>query len=89
MIQQWSIGLFAGGIHGPLDALVRPVIAALALAVVIGLLATILSLAPSLATIGQRFAVGVAPQGTERDRGSRANDDGYLEGLIRALDHDI
>ena len=77
------IGLFASAVRGPLAGLALGVTMA-----VIGLLA---GGGPSLSTamesIRLRPSAGVtATLEVDLDRASRANDDGYLEGLIKALD---
>jgi hypothetical protein len=96
MAQRLSIGLFADAVYRPLHGLARRVSAALAVAiVVVGLLATVAT--PPLVRLSstlmesarlQPSAAAVASQGLIRDRASRANDDDYLEGLIKVLDHD-
>jgi hypothetical protein len=93
MVQQCSNGLFASAACGPLDGLVRPVTAALALAVVIGLLAGGGRLVPSASTVAewarsQPSAADIGAQGLDRDRTRGTNDDGYLEGLLKARDDD-
>ena len=93
MVQQCSNGLFASAVCRPLDGIVRPVTAALALAVVIGLLAGGGRLAPALSTVAEsrRLQLSTAAIGSlelERDRTSGTNDDGYLEGLVKAMNDD-
>jgi len=83
MAQHSSIGLFASAVRSPLAGLALGVTMA-----VIGLLA---GGGPSLSTamesIRLRPSAGVtATLEVDLDRASRANDDGYLEGLIKALD---
>ena len=78
-----SIGIFASAVRGPLAGLALGVTMA-----VIGLLA---GGGPSLSTamesIQLRPSAGVTSTlEVHIDRVSRANDDGYLEGLIKALD---
>ena len=78
-----SIGIFASAVRGPLAGLTLVVTMA-----VFGLLA---GGGPSLSTamesIRLRPSAGVtATLEVDLDRASRANDDGYLEGLIKALD---
>jgi len=78
-----SIGIFASAVRGPLAGLALGVTMA-----VIGLLA---GGGPSLSTamesIRLRPSAGVTTTlEADLDRVSRANDDGYLEGLIKALD---
>jgi hypothetical protein len=97
MAQRFSVGLLAGVVYRPLDGFSRPIIAALVLAIaVIGLLVTVAAtpLAPSLSTgmelrWSQPPAAAVAPQGPNRERASRANQDDYLETLVKVLDHDF
>jgi hypothetical protein len=70
--------------------------AALVVAIaVIGLFATTAAplLVPPLSTVTESTllplpAAAVAPQGGDPDRADRTNDDHYLDGLIKALDHD-
>jgi hypothetical protein len=83
MAQHFSIGLFASAVRGPLAGVLLVVTMA-----VIGLLA---GGGPSLSTamesIRLRPSTGVtATLEVDLDQASRANDDGYLEGLIKALD---
>jgi hypothetical protein len=78
-----SIEIFASAVRGPLAGLALGVTMA-----VIGLLA---GGGPSLSTamesIRLRPSAGVITTlEVDLDRVSRANDDGYLEGLIKALD---
>jgi hypothetical protein len=96
MARYLSIGLFTSAADRPFHDLARGVGAALAVAIaVIGLLVTAAAppLLPAVSTVVestglQPSADVVVPQGVIRDRGSRANDDDYLEGLVRALDDD-
>jgi len=89
MAQHSSIELFAAVRR----LLVR---AALVVAIaVIGLFATTAAplLAPPLSRVTgwtplPPSPAAVAPQGRDRDGAGRINDDDYLEGLIKALDHD-
>ena len=83
MAQHSSIGLFASAVRSPLAGLALGVTMA-----VIGLLA---GGGPSLSTamesIRLRPSAGVTTTlEVDLDRVSRANDDGYLEGFIKALD---
>jgi hypothetical protein len=93
MTQRFLIGVFASVVYRALDGFARPIGAALVLAVaVIGLLVTAaaMPLAPSSSTVVESTGSQpptVAPEGPN-DRAFRANQDGYLEGLVRALDHD-
>ena len=78
-----SIGIFASAVRGPLAGLALGVTMA-----VIGLLA---GGGPSLSTamesIRLRPSAGVTTTlEVDLDRVSRANDDGYLKGFIKALD---
>ena len=78
-----SIGIFASAVRGPFAGLALGVTMA-----VIGLLA---GGGPSLSTamesIRLRPSAGVTTTlEVDLDRVSRANDDGYLEGFIKALD---
>jgi hypothetical protein len=90
MAQHSSTELFAGVVYRLL------VSAALVVAIaVIGLFATTAAplLAPPLSTVTGSTpltlpAAAVAPQGGDRDRPGRRNDDNYLDGLVKALDHD-
>ncbi|HXW27884.1 MAG TPA: hypothetical protein VEK55_00865 [Xanthobacteraceae bacterium] len=94
MTQRFSIGLFASLVYRALDGFARPIGAALVLAVaVIGLLVTAAAapLAASLSTVVESTwsqPPTLAPQGPN-DRAVRANQDDYLERLVRALDHDF
>jgi hypothetical protein len=93
MVQQCANGLFARAVCGPLDGLVRPVTVALALAVAIGLLAGGGRLVPSSSTVAESArsrpsAADIGAQGFDRDETRGANDDGYLEGLLKARDDD-
>jgi hypothetical protein len=93
MVQQCSNGLFASAVYRPFDGVVLPVTAALVLAVVIGLLAGGGRLAPSSSTVAEstRLQPSAADMGSlelERDRTSGTNDDGYLEGLVKAMNAD-
>jgi hypothetical protein len=96
MIQRFWIGLRTSVVYRLLDRFARPITAALALAVaVIGLLVTAAAtpLAPSLSTVikstwSQPLAAAIGPQGLNHDRGSRANQDDYLERLVEVLGHD-
>jgi len=93
MVQQCSNGLFTGAICRPLDGLVRPVTAALALAVAIGFLAGGGRLVPSSSSVAEstrleQSAADIGSQGLDRDRTSGTNEDGYLDGLVKAMaDH--
>ena len=83
MAQHSSIGLFASAVRGPL--------AGLALAVTMAVIGLLAGGGPSLSTamesIRLRLSAGVTTTlEVDLDRVSRANDDGYLEGLIKALD---
>ena len=78
-----SIGIFASAVRGPL--------AGLALGVTMAVIGLPAGGGPSLSTamesIRLRPSAGVtAALEADLDRVSRANDDGYLEGLIKALD---
>ena len=83
MAQHSSIGLCASAVRGPLAGLALGVTMA-----VIGLLA---GGGPSLSTAMESIRLR-PPAGVtgilevDLDRVSRANDDGYLEGLVKALD---
>jgi hypothetical protein len=96
MIQRFSIGLRPSVVYRLLGRFARPITAALTLAVaVIGLLVTAAAtpLVPSLSTVikstwAQPPAAAIAPQGLNHDRGSRANQDDYLERLVEVLGHD-
>jgi hypothetical protein len=81
MAQRSSIGLFAS-VPDPLAGLALAVTMA-----VIGLLSGIgPSLSDAMESIRLRPSAGVtATLEVDLDRASRANDDGYLEGLIKAL----
>lgn len=83
MSQHSPIGLFASAVRGPLGGLALGVTMA-----VIGFLAGGgPSLSIAIESIRLRPSAGIT--GTlevDLDRASRANDDGYLEGLIKALD---
>jgi hypothetical protein len=89
MTQHFSIELFASGVYRVLLS------AALVVAIaVIGLLATAATpqMAPPLSTVTESAplppsAAGFSPQGRDRDQAGRTNDDDYLEGLVKALDH--
>jgi hypothetical protein len=97
MAQRFLIALLASVVYRPLDGFLRPISVALVLAVaVIGLLVT--AAATPLArplSIGmesawsQAPAAAMAPQGLNRDRASRVNQDDYLETLVKVLDHDF
>ena len=93
MVPQCSNGLLTSAIRRPLDSLGRPVIAALALAVVIGFLAGGGRLVPSSSSVAESTrwepsAADIGSQELDRDRTSGTNDDGYLEGLVKAMaDH--
>ena len=78
-----SIGIFASAVRGPLAGLALAVTMA-----VIGLLSGIgPSLSDAMESIRLRPSAGVtATLEVDLDRASRANDDGYLEGFIKALD---
>ena len=78
-----SIGIFASAVRGPLAGLALGVTMA-----VIGLLA---GGGPSLSTAMESIRLQPSAGVTttlevDLDRVSRANDDGYLEGFIKALD---
>ena len=82
MAQHSSIGLFAS-VRGPL--------AGLALGVTMAVIGLLSGAGPSLSTamesIRLRPSAGVTTTlEVDLDRVSRANDDGYLEGLVKALD---
>ena len=78
MAQHSSIGLFASAVRGPLAGLVRVVTMA-----VIGLLA---GGGPSLSTAVESIRLRPSAGVTATLEVGRANDDGYLEGFIKALD---
>jgi hypothetical protein len=96
MTQQSSIRLSGGAVDGSSDGLVRLVTPALALIlamVVLGLLAgdkpsswTDFVSTVTESTRSQPSAVGADSRVFDRDGANRANDDGYLEGLAKALD---
>jgi hypothetical protein len=78
-----SIGIFASAVRGPL--------AGLALGVTVAVIGLLAGGGPSLSTamesIWVRPSAGVTTTlEVDLDRVSRANDDGYLEGFIKALD---
>ena len=73
-----SIGIFAGAVRDPLAGLVLVVTMA-----VIGLLA---GSGPSLSTATESIRLRPSAGVTATLEVGRANDDGYLEGLIKALD---
>ena len=93
MVQQCSNGLLASTVCRPLDDRVRPIAAALALAVAIGFLAAGGRLVPSASSVAestrlQPSAADIGSQGLDPDRAIGTNDDGYLEGLVKAMaDH--
>lgn len=95
MTRRFSIGIHRNVVYRLLDGFPRPITAALVLAVaVIGLLVTAGArpLAPSLSAVigstwSQPLAAAVTPQRPNRDRGSPANQDDYLERLVEVLDH--
>jgi hypothetical protein len=98
MARQTSIRLLGGAGDRPFDAFVRLV--AVTLVFVLGMAVVSLptgngpsSLTAFLSTLAAstRWEGSVAQLGSqllERDQASRANDDGYLEGLAKALDDD-
>ena len=73
-----SIGLFGSAVRGPLAGLVLVVTMA-----VFGLLA---AGGPSLSTAVESIRLRPSAGVTATLEVGRANDDGYLEGLIKALD---
>jgi hypothetical protein len=93
VVQQCSEGLFTCAICRPLEGLVRPVTAALALAVVIDFLAGGGRLVPAASSVAEstrleQCAADISSQGLDRDRTGGTNDDGYLDGLVKAIaDH--
>jgi hypothetical protein len=97
MTQQYSIRLSGGAVDSPSAGLFRLVTPALALVlamVVLGLLAgdrpyswTDFVSTVTESTRSQPSAVGADSRVFDRDGASRANDDGYLEGLAKALDY--
>lgn len=99
MARQTSIRLLGGAGDRPFDASVRLV--AMTLAFVLGMAVVSLptgnrpsSLAAFLSTLAAstRWEASDAQLGSQllgRDEANRANDDGYLEGLAKALDHDF
>ena len=74
----FSIGIFASAVRGPLAGLALGVTMA-----VIGLLA---GGGPSLSTAMESIRLRPSAGVTATLEVGRANDDGYLEGLIKALD---
>ena len=78
MAQHSSIGLFASAVRGPLARLALGVTMA-----VIGLLA---GGGPSLSIAMESIRLRPSAGVTATLEVGRANDDGYLEGLIKALD---
>jgi hypothetical protein len=74
----------------PLDGLVRPITAALALAAMMDFLAGGGRLAPSSSSVAESTrwepsAADIGSQELDRDRTSGTNDDGYLERLVKAM----
>jgi hypothetical protein len=94
MAQHLLIGSAASRIYRPLHAAARLVGVALALGIaVIGLLAATAAppLVPSWSTVMastrlQPSAAPVTARSLMSDQASHTNDDGYLEGLVTALD---
>ena len=83
MAQHSSVGVFVSAVRGPL--------AGLALVVTMAVIGVLAGGGPSLSTamesIRLRPSAGVtATLEVDLDRASRATDDGYLEGFIKALD---
>lgn len=97
MAQQSSIRLCGASPGHPLDGIVRLVSVALALALAImlvGLLADSrsgpwTSLLSTVAESPQTAAAGVDYSVLNGDGVEAANDDGYLEGLAKALGHNL
>jgi hypothetical protein len=92
MTQQSSIQLSGGAVDGPSDGLVRLVTPALALMLAMVVLGLLAGDKPFVSTVtestrSQPSVVGVDTRVLDRDGASRANDDGYLEGLEKALDY--
>jgi hypothetical protein len=95
MAQKSSIGEFTRAVDAPSDGLIRLVAPALAL--VLGMMAisfvagdkpstwTNLLSRVTEWTVSQPSAVGADSRALDRDGASRANDDGYLGGLQKAL----
>jgi hypothetical protein len=99
MARQTSIRLLGGAGDRPFDALVR--LFAVTLVFVLGMAVVSLptgngpsSFTAFLSTLAAstRWQASDAQLGSqllERDQANRANDDGYLEGLAKALDRDF
>jgi hypothetical protein len=95
MAQHSSIGASPGAVQGALDGFARSVATfALVVAMVaIGLLTSggasslLLPLSTGMESTWLRpSGAAVAPRALNRGRAQRTNDDGYLEGLTKALD---
>ena len=73
-----SIGIFASAVRGPL--------AGLALGVTMAVIGLLSGAGPSLSTAMESIRLRPSAGVTATLEVGRANDDGYLEGLIKALD---
>jgi hypothetical protein len=99
MARQSSIRLSGMAVDGRFEGLVGVVVAALAFALAMALIALFAGERRSSwtafwspvrgSTQWQPLTADVRPRALDDDGASRANDDGYLEGLAKALDRDF
>jgi len=97
MAQQSSIRLCGASVGHPLDGIVRLVTAALALALAITLVGLLAggrsspwtALLSTVAESSQTSAAGVDYSVLNSGAAEAANNDGYVEGLAKALGHDL